>query len=115
MLTAAVVSPLAVNAQLNYIGAGTDAGVISFGRHGYGLPQPGIPTYIGNNFSGLNDVLSSPGGTFLTANPVIANNILSIAGNTPMFGFQIGGGNGNGAFGSGVDRHHRSERDLCHQ
>jgi hypothetical protein len=102
MLAAAMGSPFAAKAQLNYIGGGVDAGAISFGVTGYGAPTPGIPTYIANNFSGLNDILSSPGGTFLTANPVIANNILSIANNVPLFGFQIGGGNGNGAFGSGI-------------
>jgi hypothetical protein len=101
LLLAALISPLVASAQLNYIGAGVDAGAISFGVTGYGAPVPGIPTFIPNNFSGLNDVLSSPGGTFQTANPVVGNNILSIGGIVPMFGFQVGGGNGNGAFGSG--------------
>jgi hypothetical protein len=91
----------AVHAQLIYTGAGTDPGAISFGVSGYGLPQPGVPTYIANNFDGLNDILASPGGTFLTANPVVANNIFSIANTAPMFGFQAGGGNANGNFGSG--------------
>ena len=100
MLVAAIGGPLAVEAQLNYVGAGADAGAISFGVTSYGAPAPGVPTYIANNFSGLNDILSSPGGTYLTANPVIANNILSIANNVPMFGFQTGGGNVNGNFGS---------------
>lgn len=73
-----------------------------YGVTGYGLPVPGNPTYIGNNVTGRTDILSSPGGTFLTANPVVANNIAD-TGNlfTPFFSFQIGGGNGNGAFGSG--------------
>jgi len=102
MLVAAMGSPLAVKGQLNYVGAGADTGAISFGVTGYGAPVPGVPTYIGNNFSGLNDVLSSPGGTFLTANPVIANNILSIGNTVPFFGFQVGGGNVNGNFGSGA-------------
>lgn len=100
LLTAAI-NPLSVNAQLNYIGAGVDQGVISFGVTGYGLPQPGVPTYIANNFTGLNDILSSPGGTFLTANPSVGNNILSGLNIVPMMGVQLGGGNVNGPFGSG--------------
>jgi hypothetical protein len=91
----------ASHAQLFYTGTGTDPGIISFGVTPYGAPVPGVPTYIANNFSGLNDILSSPGGTFLTANPIIANNIFSIANTTPMVGFQTGGGNANGNFGSG--------------
>jgi hypothetical protein len=101
MLMAAMGSPLAVKGQLNYVGAGADAGAISFGVTSYGAPAPGNPTYIPNNFSGLNDVLASSGGTFLTANPVVGNNILSLLNTVPMFGFQVGGANGNGAFGSG--------------
>lgn len=78
-------------------------GIISFGVSGYGAPVPGVPTYIPNNFTGRNDILASPGGTFLTANPVIANNILSLFSPTlPFSAFQVGGGNINGPFGAGA-------------
>jgi hypothetical protein len=78
-------------------------GITSFGVASYGAPVPGVPTYIPNNFTGLNDILSSPGGTFQTANPVIANNIASYGpGALPSAFFQVGGGNVNGAFGAGT-------------
>jgi hypothetical protein len=100
-LVGAIGGPFAAKAQLNYVGGGVDAGVISFGVTGYGPPVPVIPTYIANNFSGLNDILSSPGGTFLTADPSVGNNILSGQNIVPMMGVQVGGFNGNGPFGSG--------------
>lgn len=76
-------------------------GGVSFGVTPYGLPVPGTPTYILNNFNGRFDILSSPGGTFLTANPVVANNIASFGpGPLPGFGTWTGGGNGWGPFGS---------------
>ena len=80
-------------------------GGISFGVAPYGgAPNVGGPTYIANNFTGLNDILSSPGlgslGGYLTASPIVANNIASYGpGALPGAAFQIGGGNGNGAFG----------------
>ncbi len=78
-------------------------GITSFGVAGYGAPVPGVPTYIPNNFTGLNDILSSPGGTLQTANPVIANNITSYGPvGLPSAYFQIGGGNENGALGAGT-------------
>lgn len=78
-------------------------GIISFGVAPYGGVPPGFPTYINNNFTGVNDILSSPGGTFLRAFPTIPNNTTSIGPlGTPMWGFQIGGGNGNGPFGAGA-------------
>src|SRR5580692_12774708 len=75
-------------------------GVIVMGVAPYGgAPNVGGPTYITNNFTGNNDILTSPGlgtlGGYLTASPVIANNIFSngpLA--TPFSGTQIGGGNG---------------------
>ena len=77
-------------------------GIISFGVTDYGAPVPGVPTFINNNFTGLNDILASPGGTFLTANPVLANNIASYAYPAlPGTAFQVGGGNVNGSFGTG--------------
>ena len=77
-------------------------GAISFGVTDYGGAPPGVPTFIPNNFTLVNDVLSSPGGTFLNANPVIANNIASYGGVLPGAAFQVGGGNVNGPFGSGA-------------
>ena len=79
------------------------SGGIAFGVTSYGAPVPGIPTYIPNLNDGRNDILSSPGGTYLTANPVIGNNIVSIGpGLLPGFLTWTGGGNVNGAFGSGT-------------
>src|SRR6185437_3745919 len=84
------------------------SGVIVMGVAPYGgAPNVGGPTYLANNFTGLNDILTSPGlgtlGGYLTASPVIANNIVSFGpAALPMFDTQVGGGNGNGAFGSGA-------------
>jgi PEP-CTERM motif len=80
-------------------------GAISFGVAPYGgAPNVGGPTYIADNVTGRNDILSSPGlgtqGGYLTASPVVANNIASYAGNLPLAAFQVGGGNASGAFGS---------------
>ena len=82
-------------------------GAISFGVAPYGgAPNVGGPTYIADNVTGRNDILTSPGlgtlGGFLTANPVVGNNIASIAGALPLSDTQNGGGNGSGAFGSGT-------------
>lgn len=77
-------------------------GVVSFGVANYGGPPIAAPTYILNNFTGLADVLTSPGHGFLTANTSIANNIASYGpAGIPGGAFQLGGGNGNGAFGFG--------------
>ena len=77
-------------------------GTTVYGVTSYGAPQPGVPTFIGNNFTNNPDILSSPGGTFLTANPVVANNIAQAGpGATPFNSAQVGGGNVNGAFGAG--------------
>lgn len=77
-----------------------------FGTTVYGVaPYGGGPqvfdSYIANNLSGFNDILASPGGGFLTANPVIANNIFETPINVglPLYSFQSGGGNGFGPFG----------------
>jgi hypothetical protein len=83
-------------------------GAIVFGVAPYGgAPNVGGPTYIADNFTGQNDILSSPGlgtlGGYLTASPVIANNIFSLGPAALPFGAtQNGGGNGAGAFGSGA-------------
>ena len=82
-------------------------GAISFGVAPYGgAPNVGGPTYIADNVTGRNDILTSPGlgtlGGYLTASPVIANNIASYGGALPLAATQNGGGNGAGAFGSGT-------------
>ena len=77
-------------------------GTIVYGVAPYGgAPIPGAPTYIGNNFNGLTDILTSPGGGYLTANPVVANNIYGSGINPLPLSFSAAGGiNGSGAFGS---------------
>jgi hypothetical protein len=83
-------------------------GAVVFGVAPYGgAPNVGGPTYIADNFSGRNDILSSPGlgtlGGYLTASPVVGNNIFSNGpGPLAVAGTQTGGGNVNGAFGSGA-------------
>jgi len=83
-------------------------GGIVFGVAPYGgAPNVGGPTYIADNFTGLNDILSSPGlgslGGYLTASPIVANDISSIGpAALPTGGTQTGGSNGSGAFGSGA-------------
>ena len=81
-------------------------GTIVFGVAPYGPPAAVGPAYIANNFTGRNDILSTPGvgtlGPYQTASPVIANNIFSFGpAALPIAGVQIGGGNVNGAFGAG--------------
>jgi hypothetical protein len=70
-----------------------------------GAPNVGGPTYIADNVTGRNDILTSPGlgtlGGYLTASPVLANNIVSVGGALPLADTQTGGGNGSGPFGSG--------------
>jgi hypothetical protein len=95
--------PAPVMGQLVFNGG---SGGISFGVTPYGgAPNVGGPTYIADNITGRNDILTSPGlgtlGGYLTANPVIANNIASYGGALPLFASQVGGGNGNGPFGQG--------------
>ncbi len=99
LVTAPVFAGLIENAGTG----GIAMGVAPYG----GAPNVGGPTYIANNFTGLNDILTSPGlgtlGGYLTASPVTANNIASFGpAALPMFGIQVGGANGNGAFGSGA-------------
>lgn len=83
------------------------SGAIAFGVAPYGgAPNVGGPTYIADNVTGRNDILTSPGlgtlGGYLTASPVLANNIASFAGALPLNQTQTGGSNGAGAFGSGT-------------
>src|SRR5262249_4196077 len=87
-----IVLAAAAPVRANPIYLGSHDGGISFGVSGYGAPVPGVPTYIPNNVTGLTDILSSPGGTFQTANPVIANNIASyLSAGFPFNAFQVGG------------------------
>ena len=100
-LAAALVLPSA-QAGLIFTGGGS---VTSYGVAPYGgAPNNIAPTYIGNNvttaITGRNDILTSPDGGFLTANPVVANNIASYALPYNNYTFQIGGGNGFGPFGA---------------
>jgi hypothetical protein len=82
-------------------------GSISMGVAPWGAPvSPGAPLYLANNFNGRQDIMINP-GLGQTANPVIANNTLSVgpAAWLPgqfLFGIQNGGGNGFGPFGSGA-------------
>jgi hypothetical protein len=82
-------------------------GIIVMGVSPYaGAPNVGGPTYIANNFTGFNDILTSPGlgtlGGTLTADPVVANNIYSVGPVTLPQGLtETGGGNGSGMFGAG--------------
>lgn len=71
-----VVQPGVVHAALIY--NGTTNSAISFGATNYGGGAQITPKWIGNNVTGLNDVLASPGGTFQLANPVVANNVASV-------------------------------------
>lgn len=72
-----------------------------YGVAPYGGGGQAAPVFIGDNVTGFNDILASPGHGFLTAAPVIANNIsqFGVAG-LPLGSFQISGGNGNGPFGA---------------
>ena len=96
----AVVVPLQYN--------NSDNAAISFGATTYGPPTPGVPTWIPNNVSGQVDILSSPGGTFLTANPVTSNNVaeigpVAIPNGNSLFLNWTGGTSGDGSpFGTGA-------------
>jgi hypothetical protein len=77
-------------------------GAVAFGVANYGGPPVPNPTYIPNDTNGLVDVMTSPGNGFLTANTSNVNNVASFAGALPGGAAWVGGGNGNGAFGSGA-------------
>ena len=82
---------------------------VSFGVAPYGgARNVGGPTYIADNVTGRNDILTSPGlgtlGGYLTASPVVANSIASYAGALPLVEFQVGGGNGAVPSGRGQPR-----------
>ncbi|MBM3758170.1 MAG: hypothetical protein FJW38_29865 [Acidobacteria bacterium] len=67
-----------------------------------GAPNNGGSTYIPNNFTGLVDILTSPGGGYLTASPIIANNIFESGVQNLGFSFAGASGvNANGVFNYG--------------
>ena len=82
-------------------------GGMAFGVAGLGAPaNVAAPTYLNNINNGRSDILTNP-GPGLTANPIVANNTLSVgplAWNPGqfIFGVQNGGGNINGNFGTGA-------------
>src|SRR5438270_12633370 len=89
-----LVTSYALAAGINYSGGN---GLLVFGVTNYGGGAQINPAYIPNNFSGINDILSTPGGGFQLANPVVGNNISQFGpGALPGAGFQVGGGNPHG-------------------
>ena len=83
---------------------GSAYGVAEYG----GAPVVGAPTFINNNVYGTNDVMTSPGSDFLTADTSIVNNVASIGPfNGPFWSAWTGGtpaGPPNqGVFGSGAN------------
>ena len=82
-------------------------GGMAFGVAPLGIPaNVPAPTYLNNLNNGRNDILTNP-GPGLTANPVVANNTLTVgpAAWGPgqfIWGVQNGGGNGFGGFGTGA-------------
>ncbi|HEX4179243.1 MAG TPA: PEPxxWA-CTERM sorting domain-containing protein [Caulobacteraceae bacterium] len=99
----------ALAATLALGGASARAAIIYTGGVGdsvygvapYGAPAQALPTFIGDNVTGFSDILASPGHGFLTASPVIANNIFQFGPTAlPQVSFQVGGGNGFGTFGA---------------
>jgi len=110
LAAAAVVlaSATSLSAGVFYLGG---TGGTSFGATNYtcpGFPGPctgGGPQFgIVNNFTGNNDILTSPGGGYQVANPVLGNNISSTGiVNAPYFAWQLGGVSpqDGAAFGAG--------------
>jgi hypothetical protein len=88
-------------AQAAIVYTGGSGGTV-YGVAAYGGPGEPNPVFIGNNVTGFQDVMASPGHGFLLADPSIPNNIFE-TGVQPLglYSFQIGGGNGNGPFGAG--------------
>ena len=85
---------------------GTSYGATQYNCPGAPGPCSGGRQYISNNFTGDFDILSTPGGGYQVANPVLGNNIASTGIiNAPYtFGWN-GGVSGDGsAFGSGNTR-----------
>ncbi len=91
-----------VNAQLLY---NNGRGDTVYGVAEYGGPPIATPTFIPNNVTLRNDVLTSPGGGFLTADTTIPNNIAQTGLNIPLplFSYEIGGHNVHGPFGASAN------------
>lgn len=98
--TAAMATAGAAQAGIAYLGG---VGDTVYGVTPYGGPPQALPTFnLVNNVTGFNDILTSPGGGFITANPVIANNIAQTGiRNLALYSFKFGGANVNGLFGAG--------------
>lgn len=85
-------------------------GTTVYGATNYGAPTaPGSgPQFIPNNVTGNNDILSTPGNGWQTANPVVQNNVAETLGPgyntpTPYFFNWVDTTNGNGfTFGAGT-------------
>ena len=93
-------------------GGAAHAGIITtsvqgdtvYGATSYCCVNAGGPTYIADNVTGNNDILTSPGHGYQTANPVIANNVAQsgivngpytfwwTGGNAPLSGAGFGSG-----------------------
>lgn len=76
-----------------------------YGATGYVQLNNVGPTYIMNNITGNTDILTSPGGGYQTANPVVGNNVAEFGlSNTPyVFGWTGGTApTSQEAFGSGI-------------
>lgn len=104
LYAAAATCSMGLSAHGALINIGGGQGGIVFGVAPIGAPSnPGGPVFIHNNFTGLFDILSSPGNGWLTADTSIPNNILEFGpGPLPGFGVNVGGGNFNGPFGAGA-------------
>jgi hypothetical protein len=105
LMTATV---LAVSQTANAISVFTGAsGGISFGVANIAGPVgAGVPTYLLNNFNGRTDILLNPGigqSAYATvANNTTSTGVVNWGPGQYIFNVQNGGGNINGAFGSGA-------------
>jgi hypothetical protein len=99
-----VSQPALYAGQVQPITYDNGAGTTVYGVTNYGGGAQINPAFIANNLTGNNDILSTPGGQFQLANPVIGNNIAETPVNValPLLSFQIGGVNANGLFGAGA-------------
>jgi hypothetical protein len=87
---ATVAAPLAVRAQLNYLGGTAE---IEFDGEPVALYGGGPPLWVGDTFTGGNDILSSPGGGF---------NEVNYAANAPVYNSGVVGLGGGVAAGLGA-------------
>lgn len=93
-----LVSAPAAQAAIKYVG-GTGETVYGVAPYGVG-PQP-APVFIANNITLFNDIMATPGGGFLLADPRVPNNIADTGLQPLALGsFKLGGGNAAGPFGA---------------